>query len=113
MINNEELIEFYEELKDAVNNEAYKLADELIEKNPEDYSLGTSDYGYYHNGVGFATIGESEDFDEDLAYKDAIELIAQDINNNGEDYEFFYKFFANNDKLQSALAKLILRVGGM
>jgi hypothetical protein len=113
MTNNEELIEFYEELRDAVLRQAEHLADYLIENNPEDYVIGKSDCGYYNNGVGFVTIDEQDEFDEDKALIDAYERMAQDINNGGDDLELYYNFFVENDRLKSALAKLILRIGGV
>ena len=110
---NEELIEFYEELRDAVEKQAEHLADYLIENNPEDYFIGKSDYGHYNNGVGFVTIGEQDEFDEDKALLDAYERMAQDISNGGDDLELYYKLFVENNRLTSALAKLILRIGGV
>lgn len=108
---NEELIEFYEELKDAVEKQAEKLSKYLIENNPEDYFIGKSDCGCYNNGVGFVTIDEQDEFDEDKALRDAYERMAQDINNGGDDLELYYHLFIENNKLTSALANLILRIG--
>ena len=46
-----------EALKKAFLAMAYERAGKLIEKSPEDYICGTSDCGYYNNGVGFASCG--------------------------------------------------------
>lgn len=110
---NEELIEFYEELRDAAEKQAEHLIDYLIEDNPENYIIGKSDCGCYNNGVGFVTIDEQVEFDKDKALLDAYERMAQDINNGGDDLELYYELFANNNRLQTALAKLILRIGGI
>lgn len=110
---NEELIEFYEELKDALEKQAQDLADYLIENNPEDYLVGYSDRGYEDFGYGLVKLDEQPEFDEDRALVDAYERMAQDINNSGEDLELYYKLFVENNKLTSALAKLILRIGGV
>ena len=110
---NEELIEFYEELKDALNKHAEHLADYLIENNPEDYLVGYSDRGYEDFGYGLVKLDEQPEFDEDKALLDAYERMAQDINNGGDDLELYYQLFVENNKLTSALAKLILRIGGV
>ena len=49
-----------EALKKAFLAMANERADKLIEKSPEDYICGTSDCGYYHYGVGFASYGATE-----------------------------------------------------
>lgn len=103
----EELTNFYEELKKAVYSEADKLSEKLIEEDPEKYNPVIIDYGYYNNGVGFACYGKTKEFDEDKAFEDAVNDISVDIANAGADYEFYYKFFAENNKLTEALAKLI------
>ena len=110
---NEELTEFYDELKDVLNKHAEHLADYLIENNPEDYLIGYSDRGYEDFGYGLVKLDEQPEFDEDKALLDAYERMAQDINNGGNDLELYYHLFVENNKLTSALAKLILRIGGV
>ena len=110
---NEELIEFYEELKDALNKHAEWLADRMIEDYPEGYLIGYSDRGYEDFGYGLVKLDEQPEFDEDKALLDAYERMAQDINNGGNDLELYYQLFVENNKLTSALAKLILRIGGV
>lgn len=110
---NEELIEFYEELKDALEKQAQDLADKLIEKNPEYYLIGYTDRGLEDFGYGLVKLDEQPEFDEDKAIEDAYERLAQDINNGGDDLELYYKLFVENNRLTSALAKLILRIGGV
>ena len=110
---NEELIEFYEELRDAVEKQAEHLANYLIEENPEEYLIGYSDRGYEDFGYGLVKLDEQREFDEDRALLDAYERMAQDINNGGNDLELYYQFFVENNKLTTALAKLILRIGGV
>ena len=70
---NEELIEFYEELKDALAEQAEKLADHLIEENPEEYLIGYSDRGYEDFGYGPVKLDEQPEYDEDKALLDAYE----------------------------------------
>lgn len=103
----EELTNFYDELKKSVQAEAKKLADNLIENNPNEYNPREVDYGYYHNGTGFSCYGKDTEYDENKAFEHAIDKIATDIANSGDDYEFYYKFFVENNKLTEALAKLI------
>lgn len=112
-INNEELIEFYEELKSEINKRAEHLADYLIEENPEEYLCGHSDYGTADFGFGQVKLDELAEYDEDKALTDAYEKMADDINNGGNYMELYYHLFAENNKLTSALAKLILRIGGI
>lgn len=110
---NEELIEFYEELKDALAEQAEKLADHLIEENPEEYLIGYSDRGYEDFGYGLVKLDEQPEYDEDKALLDAYETMAYDINNGGDYMELYHCLFAENNKLTFALAKLILRIGGV
>lgn len=83
-------------LKKAFNELVDIRKDELIEKHPEDYICGTSDCGYYHNGVGFASCGATEkEFDEDKATDDAKEeMIAELVNNS---YDAVNDLFCNNE----------------
>lgn len=110
---NEELIEFYEELKDALSKHAEHLADYLLEENPEEYLIGYSDRGYEDFGYGPVKLDEQPEYDEDKALLDAYEKMADDINSGGDYMELYYHLFAENNKLTSALAKLILRIGGV
>lgn len=83
-------------LKEAFNELVDIRKDELIEKHPEDYICGTSDCGYYHNGVGFASCGATEnEYDEDKAYEDAKEeMVFELVNNEGD---AVYYLFENNE----------------
>ena len=85
-----------EALKKAFLAMANERADKLIEKSPEDYICGTSDCGYYHNGVGFASCGATEnEYDEDKAFEDAKEEIISELVNNEEDAPYY--LFENNE----------------
>lgn len=83
-------------LKEAFNELVDIRKDELIEKHPEDYICGTSDCGYYHNGVGFASCGATEkEYDENKATDDAKEeMIAELVNNS---YDAVNDLFCNNE----------------
>lgn len=85
-----------EALKKAFLAMANERADKLIEKSPEDYICGTSDCGYYHNGVGFASCGETEnEYDEGKALKDAKEGVIEELVNN--DFDAVEELFENNE----------------
>lgn len=80
-------------------------AEDLIDKNPDEYYLETTDYGYYHNGVGFASCGGGEDvYDKKRAWEDAIEIIQRETDNSSED---FYYTFAENKEFVEILNKII------
>lgn len=98
----EDLLEALKEaFEDMVSNEAEKL----IEFNPEDYVCGTSDCGYYHNGVGFASCGATEnEYDEDKAFEDAKEGVIEALVNN--DFDAVEALFENN-KFTIALGKFL------
>lgn len=99
--------EFIAELRKAIRKEATYLAKTLIEKDPEKYYLGESDYGYYDNGVGMECYGKEKIYDDDRAYTDALIVIANDIANESSDYEYAIKLFINNKDLTMELAKWI------
>lgn len=99
--------EFIAELRKAIRKEATDLAKTLIEKDPEKYYLGESDYGYYDNGVRMVCSGKEKIYDEDRAYTDALIVIANDIANESSDYEYAIKLFINNKDLTKELAKWI------
>lgn len=54
-------------------------AEHLINKNAEKYEIGTTDYGYYNNGVGMACCGKETVYDEEQAKKDAKNLLLQEL----------------------------------
>ena len=89
-------------LKDLVRTLASEEAERLIERDPEKYYQGKASFGSYHNGVGWASYGCEDRYDEDLAYEDAIEAIAIDVANGGEEYHLL-----EDNKLTSAIANLI------
>lgn len=94
-----------EALKKAFLAMANERADKLIEKSPEDYICGTSDCGYYHNGVGFASCGATEnEYDEDKALEDAKEEIIYELVNN--DFDAVEELFEYN-KFTIALGKFL------
>ncbi len=103
----ENLIDFYGEFKKAVEDLAQKRAEQLIEEKPEDYNPQVVDCGYYNNGVGFACYGKETEYNEDQARIDALEEIAEDLANGGQDLESYYSLFAENNKITSLLAKLV------
>lgn len=78
-------------LKSEISSFLSDVANRLIENNPEDYETGYTDYGYYHNGVGFACCGKEMTYNEDKAYEDAKEKLVEDI----EIYSGKKKGFAN------------------
>ena len=80
-------------------------AEDLIGKNPDEYYLETTDYGFYNNGVGFASCGGREDvYDEEKAREDAIDQIKEEISNPSED---FYYRFAENEEFITALNNIL------
>lgn len=91
-----------ETLEDIVRDLASEEVDRLIERDPEKYYIGEASYGCYNNGVGMASYGSEPEYDEDLAYEDAIEAIAIDTANGGEYYHLL-----ENEKLTSAIAQFI------
>lgn len=94
-----------EALKKTFEDMVSKRAEKLIELNPEDYICGTSDCGYYHNGVGFASCGATEnEYDEDQAFEDAKEEIIYELVNNEED-ALCYLF--ENNEFTIALGKFL------
>lgn len=73
---------------------------DLIEKDPDEYYLETTDYGYYNNGVGFASCGGQEDiYDEDRAYDDAINNLKEELDNPAED--FYYRLTQNKEFVEA------------
>jgi len=100
--------EFIEQLQSAFKELANKRAQELMEADPEKYITGTTDCGYYNNGVGFAPCSDKEyEYDEDRAYEDAVEELSIDIANGSNDFETAIKLFVDNNKLTSALAQYL------
>ncbi len=94
-----------EALKEAFEEMVSEQADRLIEDNPEDYICGTSDCGYYHNGVGFASCGATKnEYDEDKAFEDAKENVIEALVNN--DFDAVEGLFENN-KFTIALGKFL------
>lgn len=94
-----------EALKEAFRGLVSEQADRLIECNPEDYICGTSDCGYYHNGVGFASCGATEnEYDEDKAFEDAKGGEIEALVNN--DFDAVEKLFENN-KFTIALGEFL------
>lgn len=94
-----------ESLKEAFEEMVSEQADRLIEDNPEDYICGTSDCGYYHNGVGFASCGATEnEYDEEKAFEDAKENVIEALVNN--DFDAVERLFENN-KFTIALGKFL------
>lgn len=100
-------VEFLAELRRATCREISKLLEKLIEDDPEKYCTGTTDYGYYNNGIGMACYGKEKTYDDDKAYNDARDAIAEDIANESVQYEYAIKLFIENKELTTALAKWI------
>ena len=104
-----ELVEFVAELRKAIYETASERSHKLIEQDPEKYYTGECDFGYYDNGCGMACYGKEKRYDEDTAYSDAINEIADDIANESNDFEYAIKFFVENKELTKKLAKWIER----
>lgn len=80
-------------------------AEDLIDKKPDEYYLETTDYGFYNNGVGFASCGGREDvYDEERARDDAIDQIKEETSNTAED---LYSCFAENEEFVEALKGIL------
>lgn len=80
-------------------------AEDLIGKNPDEYYLETTDYGFYNNGVGFASCGGREDvYDEERARDDAIDQIMEETSDSAEN---LYSRFAENDEFVEALKGIL------
>lgn len=62
-----------------MDNYIKKMADFLIEKNPEEYQLNYADYGYIHNGVGMVSCGGEWEYNEEKAYDDAKEILLEEL----------------------------------
>ena len=62
------------------------VANDLIEKSPEDYNPKFEDYGWYNNGVGMACCGGEWTYNEEKAYEDALEKIADSIQDGDIEY---------------------------
>lgn len=102
---NEEKIKLIEALKKAFNDMCEERAQSLILKNPEEYMCGTSDCGYFHNGVGFSSCGETEnEYDKAKALEDAKEEIISDLVSNENDAVYY--LFENNE-FTEALGKFL------
>lgn len=75
-----------------------KVADEELEKiiesvgfdlkedDPEKYHEHFEDYGWYNNGVGMACCGGEWCYDEEKAQEDAIDVIADSIQDGDIEY---------------------------
>ena len=100
-------MDFIEILKDEIRKMITKQADRLIEDDPEKYYMGRANLGSHQNGIGFVSDKGERVYDEDQAYDDAQELIAEDVANGSGDLETAYNLFIDNNKLTSALAELI------
>ena len=93
-----------EALKKAFNALVEERKEKLIEENSEDYICGTSDCGYYHNGVGFASCGATEnEYDEGKALEDAKEEIIEGLVNNNDEVYFLFE----NNEFTIALGKFL------
>ena len=95
-----------QEILDTINiiidENIEKIAKKLIEDNPDEYYKGYESYGSYNNGVGMASYGGEDVYDEERAREDACEKLAEDTANGGDDYELLY-----NEKLLTAIAEYI------
>lgn len=107
MKNKKLLDDFYNALKETLYKKASEISESLIESNPDDYNPQEVDCGYYNNGVGYAFYGKEIEYNEERAFKDAVEEIADDFENLSQKYESCYQFFAEEEKLSKALADLI------
>ena len=94
--------ELVDELGSIIDEKIESIAEQLIDENPDDYYLGEESLGWYHNGVGMASYGSHKAYDEDKAFEDAKEKLAEDTANGGEDYELLF-----DDKIMTVLAKFI------
>lgn len=56
-----------------------KQAQYLLQYYPEKYEAGTTDYGYYHNGVGMACYGKEIVYDTKKAFEDAKERMLHEL----------------------------------
>ena len=80
------------------------VAGDLIEKTPENYNPKFEDYGWYNNGVGMACCGGEYVYDEEKAYDDAKEKIAESIEH---DYIEYLDVLFENKEFCTALADYI------
>jgi len=56
-----------------------KIAQKLLQQDPDKYYVGETDYGYYNNGVGMACCGKESIYDECQAYEDAKEYLQEQL----------------------------------
>ena len=102
---NKELREFLKVSSEILEQCIENKIDDVIEKDPDNFYLETVDYGYYNNGVGFASCGGREDiYDREKARDYAIDEILEETNNVMDN---FYYHFADNEKFVTALNNLI------
>ena len=94
--------ELLEVLGEVIDRELLRMSDKIIEEDPDEYYIGYADYGTYDNGCGKASYGGEKVYDEDKAYEEAIERLAVDTANGGEDYELLC-----NEKILTAIAEFI------
>lgn len=59
---------------------------DLEEEDPEKYNERFEDYGYYNNGVGMACCGGEWVYDDEKAHEDAVEKIADSIQDGDIEY---------------------------
>lgn len=101
---NKELKDFLRAADKALENLTQKIADKLIEDCPEDYNPQWCSYGSFNNGAGWSECGGEYEYDEDIAYQDALERIADDI--EYENFEYIDDLL-EYDEFRKTLANLI------
>lgn len=67
-------------LKDVINNFLEIQANKRIDENPDEYFLGSQDYGVFNNGVGFSSYGSEKVYDTCKAYEDAQDEMIETLN---------------------------------
>lgn len=88
-------MKYLKTIKECFNDKLECIADSLIEQNPEKYSKKV-DLGYYHNGIGFVSCGNTYSFNEDGALDDAKEEFIKDID-NCDNKEYLLEMLDNED----------------
>lgn len=94
---------FFEVCRKLLQEKAERKAVDLIDDDPDEYFL------YYDSdsvdvGCGMLTVRREAIYDEDRAYKDAVEQVKEELvkNENDEAYELF-----ENEEFKQALTDLL------
>lgn len=81
-----ELIKFIKVADKALDEVVESVMTDLEEDDPEKYNRHFEDYGWYNNGVGMACCGGEYCYDDDKATEDAIDKIADSIEDGDIEY---------------------------